>query len=95
MICIGSAPVTLSPISGRLRVQLVRGQQKLVDVLKEYNAPTRQQRQWLLAAAYESDLGVVSHLETFDGTQPLTAGVVGTDELRLPDRNPQALRRSR
>lgn len=57
-----------------------------VDVLKEYNTPTRQQRQWLSAAAYESGLGIVSHLETFDGTMTrIVDGYTGGDHPSLPD----------
>jgi hypothetical protein len=36
-----------------------------VDVLKEYNTPTRQQRQWLSAAAHQTGMGIVSHLDSF------------------------------
>ena len=57
-----------------------------VEVLKEYNAPTRQQRQWLLAAAYESELGIISHLETFEGTMTrVIDGYTGGDHPSLPD----------
>lgn len=57
-----------------------------VDVLKEYNAPTRQQRQWLVAAAYENGLGIVSHLDTFDGTMTrIVDGYTGGDHPPFPD----------
>lgn len=37
-----------------------------VVVLKEYNTPTRTQRQWLSAAAREKGLGIVSHINSFE-----------------------------
>ena len=36
-----------------------------VDVLKEYNTPTREQRQRLSIAAHQSGLGIVSHIDGF------------------------------
>ncbi len=57
-----------------------------VDVLKEYSVPTRQQQQWLSAAAHESGLGIVSHLDTFDGTMTrVVDGYTGGDHPSLPD----------
>lgn len=56
-----------------------------VNVLKEYNAPTREQRQWLSAAARENGLGVVSHLEDFDGTMTrIVDGYTGGDHPFVP-----------
>ncbi len=55
------------------------------NVLKEYNVPTRRQRQWLVAAAHENELGIVSHLETFDGTLTrVIDGYTGGDHPSLP-----------
>lgn len=39
-----------------------------VNVLKEAHTPTRRQRQWLASAARQLGVGIVSHLESFDGT---------------------------
>ena len=56
------------------------------DVLKEYNMSSRQQRQWLAAAAYELGMGIVSHLESFDGMMTrIVDGYTGGDHLALPE----------
>lgn len=56
-----------------------------VTLLKEYLAPTRQQRQWLAAAAYEKQLGIVSHIETFYGMMTRTIdGYTGGDHPYIP-----------
>lgn len=56
-----------------------------VDVLKEYATPTRQQRQWLAAAARQSGLGIVSHLQSFDGTMTrIVDGYTGGDHPYIP-----------
>jgi hypothetical protein len=56
-----------------------------VDVLKEYNTPLRQQRQWLAAAAHETGLGIVSHLQTFEGTMTrVVDGYTGGDHPYMP-----------
>ena len=54
-------------------------------VLKEYNTPTREQRQWLAVAARESGLGIVSHLEDFDSTMTrIVDGYTGGDHPYVP-----------
>ena len=56
-----------------------------VAVLKEYLAPTRQQRQWLSAAARESGMGIVSHLHNFDGIMTrIVDGYTGGDHPYMP-----------
>lgn len=56
-----------------------------VVVLKEYLAPTRQQRQWLVAAASEQGLGIVSHLQGFDGVMTrIVDGYTGGDHAMSP-----------
>ncbi|MEO1245932.1 MAG: amidohydrolase family protein [Pseudomonadota bacterium] len=56
-----------------------------VTLLKEYDAHTRQQRQWLLAAARANGLGAISHLETFDGMMTrVLDGYTGGDHPYLP-----------
>jgi Tol biopolymer transport system component len=56
-----------------------------VAVLKEYNAPTRQQRQWLSTAAHEYGLGIVSHIESFDGMMTrVVDGFTGGDHPYIP-----------
>ena len=55
------------------------------QVLKEYNTSTRQQQQWLLAAAREHGVGIVSHLQDFDGTMTrVVDGYTGGDHPSLP-----------
>ncbi len=54
-------------------------------LLKEYTVPTRQQQQWLSAAAREGGLGIVSHLEDFDGTMTrIVDGYTGGDHPYIP-----------
>lgn len=56
-----------------------------VDVLKEYATPTREQTQWLSAAAYETGLGIVSHLESFEGMMTrVVDGYTGGDHPYIP-----------
>ncbi len=56
-----------------------------VAVLKEYNAPTREQRRWLSTAARERGLGIVSHLEDLGGTMTrIVDGYTGGDHAALP-----------
>lgn len=56
-----------------------------VTTLKEYNTPTRQQRRWLVSAAIEEGLGVVSHLDDFQNTiTRLVDGSTGGDHAVLP-----------
>lgn len=56
-----------------------------VTVLKEYLAPTRQQRQWLAAAARETGMGIVSHLHNFDGMMTrVVDGYTGGDHPYVP-----------
>ncbi len=55
------------------------------DVMKEYQAQTRQERQWLVAAAIEQNLGIVSHLDRFDHMMTLIVdGYTGGDHTDLP-----------
>lgn len=54
-------------------------------VLKEYTAPTREQRQWLSAAARDRGLGIVSHLESFDSiVTRIVDGYTGGDHASIP-----------
>ena len=54
-------------------------------VLKEYLAPTRQQRQWLSTAARANGAGIVSHLETFEGMMTrIVDGYTGGDHPFVP-----------
>lgn len=70
---------------GAARTAVARHQQLGVHTLKEYNAPTRQQRQWLAAAAREKGLGIVSHLENFDGMMTrIVDGYTGGDHPHMP-----------
>lgn len=64
----------------------VRQHRKLgVAVLKEYNTPTREQRRWLSAAAHEHGLGIVSHIESFDGMMTrVVDGFTGGDHPYIP-----------
>jgi len=56
-----------------------------VAVLKEYNTPTRQQRQWLAAAAYQESLGMISHIESLDGVMTRAVdGYSGGDHPYIP-----------
>ncbi len=56
-----------------------------VTTLKEYDTPTREQRRWLSAAARASNLGIVSHLETFDGMMTrIVDGYTGGDHPHIP-----------
>jgi len=56
-----------------------------VTVLKEYLAPTRAHRQWLSVAAREKGVGIVSHLESFDGTMTrVVDGYTGGDHPYIP-----------
>ncbi len=56
-----------------------------VDVLKEYNTPTREQRRWLSAAARENGVGIVSHLEDFDSMMTrIVDGYTGGDHPYVP-----------
>jgi len=54
-------------------------------VLKEYNAPTREQRQWLSIAAREQGVGIVSHIDNFDGFMTrVVDGYTGGDHPYIP-----------
>ena len=54
-------------------------------VLKESSAHIRWWRQWFVAAARESGLGIVAHLEDFDGTMTrIVDGFTGGDHPSLP-----------
>jgi Tol biopolymer transport system component len=56
-----------------------------VSVLKEYNTPTREQQQWLSAAAHQLSLGIVSHIQTFDGMMSrIVDGYSGGDHPYIP-----------
>ncbi len=56
-----------------------------VTVLKEYLAPTRAQRQWLSIAARETGVGIVSHLQSLDGTMTrIVDGYTGGDHPYIP-----------
>ena len=60
-------------------------QQMGVAVLKEYNTPTRQQRQWLSAAAHDKGLGIVSHIDSFDDMLTrIVDGYTGGDHSYIP-----------
>lgn len=62
-----------------------RPRQLGVAVLKEYNTPTRQQRQWLSAAARERGLGIVSHIQSFEGMMTrIVDGYTGGDHSYIP-----------
>lgn len=55
-------------ISPEAAMNSVNKHKKLgVKTLKEYSTPTRQQRRWLVEAARKSNLGIVSHIDSFDG----------------------------
>lgn len=54
-------------------------------VLKEYNTPTREQRQWISVAARENGVGVVSHLDSFeDIVTRIFDGYTGGDHITIP-----------
>lgn len=54
-------------------------------VLKESSAHVRRWRRWFVAAARESGLGIVAHLEDFDGTMTrIVDGYTGGDHASLP-----------
>lgn len=54
-------------------------------VLKEYNTPTRKQRQWLSAAARQSRVGIVSHIDRFDSMMTrIVDGYTGGDHPYIP-----------
>jgi hypothetical protein len=56
-----------------------------VDVLKEYNTPTREQQQWLSTAAHQLGLGIVSHIQSFDGMMTrVVDGYTGGDHPFIP-----------
>jgi len=56
-----------------------------VAVLKEYNTPTRKQQQWLSTAARQLNLGVVSHIQSFDGMMSrIVDGYTGGDHPYIP-----------
>ncbi|MEX2126101.1 MAG: amidohydrolase family protein [Woeseia sp.] len=56
-----------------------------VAVLKEYNTPSRQQRQWLSAAARQKGLGIISHLGSFDDMMTrIVDGYTGGDHSYIP-----------
>jgi hypothetical protein len=56
-----------------------------VTVLKEYNTPTRAQQQWLSTAAHENGLGIVSHIQSFDGMMTrIVDGYSGGDHPYIP-----------
>ena len=56
-----------------------------VDVIKEYNVPTREQRQQLVDAASKKGLGLVSHIESFDGMMTrVVDGYTGGDHPYIP-----------
>ena len=55
------------------------------DVVKEYNTPTRHQQQLLVEAVRKADIGVVSHLDTYNGfLTRLFDGYTGGDHPHLP-----------
>lgn len=55
------------------------------DVIKEYSVSTREQQQWLLAAAHENNLGIVSHLENLHGLLTrIVDGYTGGDHPHIP-----------
>jgi Tol biopolymer transport system component len=54
-------------------------------VLKEANTSTRQQRQWLSAAAHERGLGIVSHIDDFEDMMTrVIDGFTGGDHPYIP-----------
>ncbi len=54
-------------------------------VFKEYMIPTRTQRRWMSNAARHHNLGVVSHIDRFDGTMTRTIdGYTGADHQFFP-----------
>ena len=54
-------------------------------VLKESDAHLRQWRQWFVAAALESSLGIVAHMEDFDGSMTrIVDGFTGGEHPSLP-----------
>jgi len=56
-----------------------------VQVIKEYNSPTRKQSQWIVMAARENRLGVVSHLEDFESMMTrVLDGYTGGDHSAMP-----------
>jgi hypothetical protein len=56
-----------------------------VAVLKEANTPTRQQRQWLSAAAHARGLGIVSHIIGLDGMMTrIVDGYTGGEHPYIP-----------
>lgn len=67
------------------RAAVERRQKLGAVVLKEYNTPTRVQRQWLSAAAREKELGIISHLESFEGMLTgVVDGFTGGDHAYIP-----------
>lgn len=56
-----------------------------IDTLKEYNLPDRRKRQWVALAAREQGIGVVSHIDHFDGfLNRIVDGYTGGDHPYLP-----------
>lgn len=56
-----------------------------VTTLKEYNAPTREQRIWLADAASVHEVGIVSHIDHFEALMTrLVDGYTGGDHPYLP-----------
>jgi Tol biopolymer transport system component len=56
-----------------------------VDTLKEVSTPSRKQRQWLADAARYAKLGIVAHLESFDGMMTrVIDGYTGGDHPHMP-----------
>lgn len=56
-----------------------------VQILKEYNTPTREQRQWLVEAADQNGLGIISHLQGYDQTMTrVVDGFTGGDHPYIP-----------
>lgn len=67
------------------RAAVERRQLLGAHVLKEYNTPSRTHRRWLSAAAREKGLGIVSHLQDFDGMMTrIVDGYSGGDHPHMP-----------
>lgn len=56
-----------------------------VAVLKEYKTPRRLQRQWLSTAAREEGVGIISHVDSFDGMMTrIVDGYTGGEHPYIP-----------
>lgn len=56
-----------------------------VQVLKEYNTPTREQQRWLSKAAWEENLGIVAHIQTYQGMMTrVVDGYTGGEHPYIP-----------